>query len=188
MKGAQLVVSLAQDTIQVLVHLNETSDIYARQKPTFNYFLTAALASILLAVCNAPDVFADRCRQNFRDAVRLLKNISQQGQVSRRLWKSIRGTINRALSLETSVTPSDNAAATRVLDNDVHPGAQSSIGHAPRNVAATMLDLHGTVANGFGLETDLLNLFSAFEEVNGAMDGQTGLALDDEMTRFNSMI
>ncbi|KAF4440938.1 hypothetical protein F53441_12157 [Fusarium austroafricanum] len=49
MQGAQLVVNLAQDTIQVLVHLNETSDIYARQKATFNYFLSGALASILLA-------------------------------------------------------------------------------------------------------------------------------------------
>ncbi|RGP72013.1 transcription factor [Fusarium longipes] len=163
MQGAQLVVSLAQDTIQVLVNLNETSDIYTRQKPTFNYFLTAALASILLAVCNAPDVFADRCRQNFGDAVDLLKSFSQQGQVSRRLWKSIRGTINRALSL--SGAPNGNSTATRILNVQTQ-----DIGYERNS-----LDLDDSV-DRFGLETDLLNLFSAFEEVNGP-----NLGLDIEL-------
>ncbi|UZP35042.1 hypothetical protein NXS19_002858 [Fusarium pseudograminearum] len=195
-QGAQLVVSLAQDTIQVLVHLNETSDIYARQKPTFNYFLTTALASILLAVCNAPDLFANRCRQDFRDAVKLLENISQQGHVSRRLWRSIRGTINRALSLETSVTSSGNAVVTRTLDNEANAGVQRDAEHRLREVPAGSLDLGDLTSDGFGLETDLLNLFSAFEEENllkgplthGALDGQSGLGLDGDMTRFNSMM
>ncbi|PTD13435.1 hypothetical protein HYE67_010117 [Fusarium culmorum] len=195
-QGAQLVVSLAQDTIQVLVHLNETSDIYARQKPTFNYFLTTALASILLAVCNAPDLFANRCRQDFRDAVKLLENISQQGHVSRRLWRSIRGTINRALSLETSVASSGNAVVARTLDNEANAGVQRDAGHRLREVSAGSLDLGDLTSDGFGLETDLLNLFSAFEEDNllkgplthGALDGQSGLGLDGDMTRFNSMM
>ncbi|GKU04514.1 transcription factor [Fusarium langsethiae] len=196
MQGAQLVVSLAQDTIQVLVHLNETSDIYARQKPTFNYFLTAALASILLAVCNAPEVFANRCRQDFRDAVKLLENISQQGQVSRRLWRSIRGTINRALSLETSVTSSGNAVVARTLENETHSGAHRDAGHHHRDVSAGSLDLGDLTSDGFGLETDLLNLFSAFEEDNflksslthGASDGQAGVGLDGDLTRFGGIM
>ncbi|CAG1965698.1 unnamed protein product [Fusarium graminearum] len=195
-QGAQLVVSLAQDTIQVLVHLNETSDIYARQKPTFNYFLTTALASILLAVCNAPDLFANRCRQDFRDAVKLLENISQQGHVSRRLWRSIRGTINRALSLETSVTSSGNAVVARSLDNEANAGVQRDAGHRLREVSAGSLDLGDLTSDGFGLETDLLNLFSAFEEENilksslthGSLDGQAGIGMDGDLTRFNSMM
>uniref|UniRef100_A0A098D6I6 Xylanolytic transcriptional activator regulatory domain-containing protein n=1 Tax=Gibberella zeae (strain ATCC MYA-4620 / CBS 123657 / FGSC 9075 / NRRL 31084 / PH-1) TaxID=229533 RepID=A0A098D6I6_GIBZE len=195
-QGAQLVVSLAQDTIQVLVHLNETSDIYARQKPTFNYFLTTALASILLAVCNAPDLFANRCRQDFRDAVKLLENISQQGHVSRRLWRSIRGTINRALSLETSVTSSGNAVVARSLDNEANAGVQRDAGHRLREVSAGSLDLGDLTSDGFGLETDLLNLFSAFEEENilksslahGSLDGQAGIGMDGDLARFNSMM
>ncbi|KAL3607519.1 hypothetical protein FPOAC2_02504 [Fusarium poae] len=194
--GAQLVVSLAQDTIQVLLHLNETSDIYARQKPTFNYFLTAALASILLAVCNAPDVFANRCRQDFRDAVKLLENISQQGQVSRRLWKSIRGIINRALSLDTSLASSGNTGVTRTIENEDHSGAQKDAGHHHGDISTGSLDLGDLISDRFGLETDLLNLFSAFEEDNllkgpmthGGLDGQTGLGLDGDLTRFNGMM
>ncbi|OBS28350.1 hypothetical protein FPOA_02289 [Fusarium poae] len=196
LQGAQLVVSLAQDTIQVLLHLNETSDIYARQKPTFNYFLTAALASILLAVCNAPDVFANRCRQDFRDAVKLLENISQQGQVSRRLWKSIRGIINRALSLETSLASSGNAGVTRTIENEDNSGAQKDAGHHHGDISTGSLDLGDLISDRFGLETDLLNLFSAFEEDNllkgpmthGGLDGQTGLGLDGDLTRFNGMM
>jgi hypothetical protein len=196
LQGAQLVVSLAQDTIQVLLHLNETSDIYARQKPTFNYFLTAALASILLAVCNAPDVFANRCRQDFRDAVKLLENISQQGQVSRRLWKSIRGIINRALSLDTSLASSGNTGVTRTIENEDHSGAQKDAGHHHGDISTGSLDLGDLISDRFGLETDLLNLFSAFEEDNllkgpmthGGLDGQTGLGLDGDLTRFNGMM
>ncbi|KAL6921136.1 hypothetical protein FSST1_005162 [Fusarium sambucinum] len=196
LQGAQLVVSLAQDTIQVLVHLNETSDIYARQKPTFNYFLTAALASILLAVCNAPDVFANRCRQDFRDAVKLLENISQQGQVSRRLWRSIRGTINRALSLDTTLASSGNVAVARTLENEAHSGAQKDTGHHHEDISTGTLDLGDFISDRFGLETDLLNLFSAFEEdgllkgsmTHGGLDGQNGLGLDGDLARFDGMM
>ncbi|KAF4962588.1 hypothetical protein FSARC_9366 [Fusarium sarcochroum] len=187
MQGARLVVSLAQDTIQVLVHLNETSDIYARQKHTFNYFLTAALASILLAVCHGPDVFADRCRQSFLDAVRLLKGTSQQGQLSRRLWRSIRGTIHRALSLESPITPSGNTVNSGITQQDENNEAQRSQSivrdtqtNWSRYGTANSFNPDQSVNDMFGLETDLLNMFSAFEQDNMFKNGQVNGLLDGE--------
>lgn len=202
MQGAQLVVSLAQDTIQVLVNLNETSDIYARQKATFNYFLTGALATILLAVCHGPDVFADRCRQSFQDAVRLLKNISQHGQLGRRLWRSLKGTIHRALSLESPFTPTGNTALAEILQQQTPEVRQQQTlvpTNWPRNgLGSNFMDEN--MADMFGLETDLLNLFSAFEQdnmlrpvsqVNGLdqaaalPDQNGGVGQGDDMSRFN---
>ncbi|KAM0237824.1 hypothetical protein ACHAP5_008893 [Fusarium lateritium] len=205
-QGAQLVVGIAQDTIQVLVHLNETSDIYVRQVHTFNYFLTGALASILLAVCHAPDVFADRCRQSFQDAVRLLKNNSQQGHLGRRLWRSIRGMVNRALSIESPAAINGNKAAEDVPRQDgttvarhatVVPDDHSSWS---RNDMGSSLHMDDPVAHMFGLETDLLNLFSAFEQdnmmrvgqVNGLLDEQQvdqygAITQGDDLNRFNGI-
>ncbi|SCV58280.1 uncharacterized protein FFB14_15539 [Fusarium fujikuroi] len=202
MQGAQLVVSLAQDTIQVLVNLNETSEIYARQKATFNYFLTGALATILLAVCHGPDLFADRCRQSFQDAVRLLKNISQHGQLGRRLWRSLKGTIHRALSLESPITPTGNTALAEILQQETPEVRQQQTlvpTNWPRNgMGSNFMDEN--MADMFGLETDLLNLFSAFEQdnmlrpvsqVNGLdqaaalPDQNGGVGQGDDMSRFN---
>ncbi|KAF5696159.1 hypothetical protein FGLOB1_13731 [Fusarium globosum] len=202
MQGAQLVVSLAQDTIQVLVNLNETSEIYARQKATFNYFLTGALATILLAVCHGPDVFADRCRQSFQDAVRLLKNISQHGQLGRRLWRSLKGTIHRALSLESPITPTGNTALAEILQQETPEVRQQQTlvpTNWPRNGLGNNF-MDENMADMFGLETDLLNLFSAFEQdnmlrpvsqVNGLdqaavlPDQDGGVGQGDDMSRFN---
>ncbi|KAF5668238.1 hypothetical protein FDENT_11854 [Fusarium denticulatum] len=202
MQGAQLVVSLAQDTIQVLVNLNETSDIYARQKATFNYFLQGALATILLAVCHGPDVFADRCRQSFQDAVRLLKNLSQHGQLGRRLWRSLKGTIHRALSLESPITPTGNTALAEILQQETPEVRQQQTlvpTNWPRNgLGSNFMDENMT--DMFGLETDLLNLFSAFEQdnmlrpgsqVNGLdhpaalPDQNGGVGRGDDLSRFN---
>ncbi|KAM0217659.1 hypothetical protein ACHAQI_001709 [Fusarium lateritium] len=205
-QGAQLVVGIAQDTIQVLVHLNETSDIYVRQVHTFNYFLTGALASILLAVCHAPDVFADRCRQSFQDAVRLLKNNSQQGHLGRRLWRSIRGMVNRALSIESPVAINGNTAAEDVpRQNGTAVARYATIvpdDHTSwsRNDMVSGLHMGDPVADMFGLETDLLNLFSAFEQdnmmrvgqVNGLLDEQQvdqygAITQGDDLNRFNGI-
>ncbi|KJK90489.1 hypothetical protein H633G_05668 [Metarhizium anisopliae BRIP 53284] len=69
---AKVAVDLAQDTVQVLVHLNATSDIYSRQQNAFNYFLLGAFAVISLAICHAPNVFAAGCAQSFIDAIGLV--------------------------------------------------------------------------------------------------------------------
>jgi hypothetical protein len=67
-------VDIALDSIQVLMHLNATTDIYSLQQNAFNYFLLSSLAIIFLAVCHAPEVFASRCRKSFVDAVELVRS------------------------------------------------------------------------------------------------------------------
>ncbi|XP_044714413.1 fungal specific transcription factor domain-containing protein [Hirsutella rhossiliensis] len=49
LRSAWLVVNIALDSVQILVHLNATTDIYSRQQNAFNYFLVSAMAVIFLA-------------------------------------------------------------------------------------------------------------------------------------------
>ncbi|KAM0345616.1 hypothetical protein ACHAPU_006269 [Fusarium lateritium] len=193
-QGTQLVVNIAQDTIQVLVHLNESSDIYARQVHTFNYFLAGALASILLAVCHAPDMFADRCRQTFKDAVRLLKNNSRREQLSRRLWRSIRGTINRALSLQSPIAQGGNQVTrgmSRLDESSVtrqgQVAARDDETSWPRSGMPGDINVDDSMDDMFGLETDLLNLFSAFEQDN-VLRGQFNGVFQEQDTESGTIV
>ena len=88
--AAQRVVDIAKDTIQVLAHLNRTSNIYHTQQVCFNYFLVSALATLFLAVCHGPNFFSESCRAEFYMALELVKGFSSKSLISRRLWKTIR--------------------------------------------------------------------------------------------------
>ncbi|CAO2652502.1 Nn.00g007850.m01.CDS01 [Neocucurbitaria sp. VM-36] len=98
-QSAYLVVDIAKDSIQILVHLNETSDIYVREQSIYHYYLLSALAVVLLAVCHAPHAFAKACRDPFVSAVELVKGFSSHSTASRRLWRSIRGLLPVVKSL-----------------------------------------------------------------------------------------
>ncbi|KAF2622446.1 hypothetical protein BU25DRAFT_402429 [Macroventuria anomochaeta] len=115
MQSAQLVVDIAKDSIQVLVHLNETSDIYARQQSVYHYYLLSALAVLLLAVCHAPSMFAEASRESFISAVELVKGFSRHGTASRRLWKSIRGLLPvvKSLGLHGEAGPQTSNPTTK---------------------------------------------------------------------------
>jgi hypothetical protein len=104
---AQIVVETAKDTIQVLVHLHRSSNIYLRQQVTFNYFLISALAAILLAVCHAPALYSSQCRDSFYNAIQLVRGFSKISTGSRRLWKSVKGLLPgaRALGLHNGQEP-----------------------------------------------------------------------------------
>ncbi|KLU92635.1 hypothetical protein MAPG_11580 [Magnaporthiopsis poae ATCC 64411] len=88
------------DSIQVLVHLNDSSDIYRRQQAAFNYFLLSALAVLFLAVANDPETFAAPCKKSLHSAIDLLRHLSRHSWGSRRLWRSVRGIIPRLRYLE----------------------------------------------------------------------------------------
>lgn len=98
-RKAWLVVEIAQDSIQVLMHLNSTSDIYRRQQSAFNYFLISSLAVIFLAVCHDPGTFSEPCRRAFHGAVKLVRDFSRHSQASHRLWGSIKGLLPRLCRL-----------------------------------------------------------------------------------------
>ncbi|KAM3503595.1 hypothetical protein MY11210_008657 [Beauveria gryllotalpidicola] len=129
---ARVAVDLARDTVQVLVHLNATSDIYSRQQNAFNYFLASAFAVISLALCHAPHIFAAPCTQSFMDAAGLVKGFSRHSMASKRLWKSIRGLSPRLKSLGVG---SGNSGAK---EQQQHQQQQQQQQHQQQTVAGVV--------------------------------------------------
>lgn len=106
---AHTVVKVAKDTIRILTHINRTSDIYRVQQTMFNYFLISALAVLFLAVAHAPAEFSPECRDEFYNALDLVRGLSGESYVSKRLWRTVRtlkevgprlGLVSREMLLE----------------------------------------------------------------------------------------
>ncbi|EXF81283.1 fungal specific transcription factor [Colletotrichum fioriniae PJ7] len=195
---ARLVVDIAIDSISVLVHLSETSDIYERQQSAFNYFLLSSLAVIFLAVCHGTRIFAEPCRDSFLAAVELVKCFSRQGTASRRLWKSIRGLL--PLAHRIGLRGDENAGGRRVdageqqslniISSSSHPmdtvieeenptsamGLASDFATMPSAQPMGMSAEFGAGApDAFALSNDLMFLFDAFGQTediwaNGMQD------------------
>ncbi|KAF5020453.1 hypothetical protein F66182_7532 [Fusarium sp. NRRL 66182] len=179
-QSAWLVVDIAQDTIQVLVHLHSTTDIYSRQQNAFNYFLLGALAVIFLAVSHAPETFAAPCRKTFLEGVNLVRGLSRHNVISRRLWNSIRGLIPRMKTLGlpngnsddnetikdgevgTSSSRDDTAAAAGGLDEQM-PIAMSENDMFPLgDMVMPDTDFSSSVPDMYQMRDDLMSLFDAF--------------------------
>lgn len=178
-RAAWLVVDIAQDSVQVLVHLNSTTDIYSRQQNVFNYFLLSAMAIIFLAVCHAPDVFTAPCRKSFLDAVELVRGFSRHSMVSRRLWNSIRGLLPRLKSLGMGSSSDEGHHELDAAPGSPNMGVAGSPGHAnhTHHLETTddinVSDIHtdsgimpdldmGGIPDMFQMRNDLLSLFDAF--------------------------
>jgi hypothetical protein len=196
LQSARLVVEIAQDSIQVLVHLNETSDIYARQQSAFNYFLLSPLAVILLAVCHAPGIFAEPCRESFLAATELVRGLSRRSMASRRLWRSIRGLLPTIKSLGLRRDENEQPGTTarnrhRADDADIssaghhelaenaalapqgniHSGLNDGIWIPPE--AGDSPDLPNSLPDIYQISNDLMGLFDAFGQatVGAPSDG-----------------
>ncbi|KAF4962579.1 hypothetical protein FSARC_9357 [Fusarium sarcochroum] len=196
-QNAQLVVNIAQDTIQILVHLHATTDIYSRQQNTFNYFLLSAIAVIFLAVCHAPEVFAAPCRQTFSEGVDLVRGLSRQSAISRRLWNSIRGMIPRMktfgfphVSCEDSAAQRGDGSGTINDQNhitEVTAGLDQQIPVAiPENdmfhfgdIMVSDADLGSSVPDMYQMRNDLLDLFDAFGQGQQFLQSGQGTFGDD---------
>ncbi|KAF5686679.1 hypothetical protein FDENT_5682 [Fusarium denticulatum] len=179
-QNAWLVVDIAQDTIQVLVHLHATTDIYKRQQNVFNYFLLSALAVIFLAVCHAPEIFSVPCKRTFSDGVELVRGLSRHNIVSKRLWKSIRGMIPRMNTFGFPQNGEDgeprkddeNGATSEQTVPQVDVNAEEHVPMAmPVNEAFSFgdmmfgdTDVANSVPDMFQMSESLLNLFNAFGE------------------------
>ena len=87
---AHTVMDVAKDTIRVLTHINQTSDLYRTAQVMFNAFLTSALAVLFLAVSHTPAVFAESVREEFYMALDLVRGFSKGSWAGKRLWKTIR--------------------------------------------------------------------------------------------------
>ncbi|KAI6762587.1 hypothetical protein HG530_008567 [Fusarium avenaceum] len=196
-QNARLVVDIAQDTIQVLVHLHATTDIYSRQQNVFNYFLLSALAVLFLAVCHAPDIFAGPCRKTFSEGVELVRGLSRHNIVSKRLWKSIRGMIPRMKTFGFSHTNGDESdlpregANTGVDEgNDAEATALEHTVPMPEvdddfSFGDMMMpeDLASSVPDMFQMRNDLLDLFDAFGQGQQFLNPVPGTFGEDDCLR-----
>ena len=90
LRQANTVVDIAKDTIRILTHMNRTTDFYRTQQIMFNYFLISALAVLFLAVSHAPAQFSESSRDEFYQALELVRGLSATSYVSKRLWKTIK--------------------------------------------------------------------------------------------------
>ncbi|SCB65057.1 unnamed protein product [Fusarium graminearum] len=213
-QSAWLVVDIAQDTIQVLVHLHSTTDIYSRQQSAFNYFLLSALAVLFLAVCHAPETFSAPCRRTFSDGVDLVRGLSRHSMVSKRLWKSIRGVIPRIKSFGFPTTQNESQEQSEG-DGEATGGANGQVGPTQLTAAVEEQmpvptidgealpfgdivmpegDFLGSVPDMFQMRNDLLDLFDAIgqgqqflQPVPGAFTHDTDFATTTEETHDISM-
>lgn len=183
--AARLVVDIAKDSIEVLVDLAETSDIYARQQAAFNYFLLSALAVILLAVCNAPRTFSNSCYESFSSAVELVRNFSRGSLASKRLWNGIRGLLPavRTLGLNVGSEASNNQHETPASAAQQGPAQAQEPTQPPPVVMPSTLAPESTasIPNTLQMGDDLMGLFNAF----GQADSET-MMFDDSLPALDS--
>lgn len=155
---AHIVVKVAKDTIRILTYLNQTSDIYKSQQITFNYFLVSALAVLFLAVAHAPVEFNQECRDEFYMAIDLVRGLSSNSYISRRLWKTIK-TIKE-------VGPRLGLAVRNEEIQDAHSSAAVAMaglaGHSMDELALFSNGRNGTMLDTpHGMASDLTTLFEA---------------------------
>jgi hypothetical protein len=155
---ARVVVTVAKDTIRILTHINQTSDIYRSQQTMFNYFLISALAVLFLAVAHAPAEFSQQARDEFYMALELVRRLSSNSYVSKRLWKTIKTLKEVGPSLGLVVRTEDTS--------DAHSSAAVAMaGLAGHQVDEMALYSNGRNGNNLdtphGMASDLTTLFEA---------------------------
>lgn len=182
MASAELVVDIAKDSIEVLVQLAGTTDIYIRQQAVFNHFLLSALAVILVAVCHAPAMF-ESCRTTFSHAVDLVKSLSRDSHASRRLWKSIRGLLHgvKVLAQRGAPVPQGHHEDPR----ERQQSAPKSPPHANDGSAAALSpEIDTTLPDLLDMGNDLMDLFEGFGQQRPGLQsvdafGSLGLSVQD---------
>ncbi|KAI9801953.1 MAG: hypothetical protein M1825_003008 [Sarcosagium campestre] len=141
------VVDVAKDTIRLLSHLHASSDIYRTQQVCFNYFLVSALAVLFLAVSHAPAQFSMLCRDEFYQALDLVKGFSSKSYISKRLWKTIRGLKDVGPKLGLTSRDSSGQGSARGLGSMSDIRRESSA-DAHSTAAVAMAGLAGQAVNG----------------------------------------
>jgi hypothetical protein len=171
---AHIVVKVAKDTVRILTFVNQTSDIYRAQHVMFNYFLMSALAVLFLAVAHAPAEFSQQCRDEFYQALELVRGLSSKSHVCKRLWRTIKTLKEVGPRLGLAV------------QNDETADAHSSAAVAMAGLAGHPVDEMALYSNGrngpnldtpHGMALDLTTLFEAAGgtfQLNGFGMGTSG--------------
>lgn len=181
LESAHIVVKVSKDTIRILTYIDQTSDIYKTQQTMFNYFLISALAVLFLAVAHAPAEFSSQCRDEFYMALDLVRGLSSNSYVSKRLWKTIKVLKEVGPSLGLNVRNADTV--------DAHSSAAVAMaglaGHQVDEMAIFSNGRNGrnghTLDTPHGMASDLTNLFEAAGGFSNMLQNGFGLS-SGEMT------
>lgn len=196
---AQTVVDVAKDTIRVLTHINQTTDLYRTQQVLFNAFLTSAVAVLFLAVSHTPAIFAENVREEFYMALDLVRGFSKGSWIGQRLWRTIRvlKEVGPKLGLAANMT---GAAPTQAYKDDMDPNRSAAVamaglaGHHVDELALFNGGAQeqksgpgtGSSTSPDGMANDLTSLFEAaggFQQLgNGMNGGQAGEGLYNAQT------
>ena len=170
---AQTAVDVAKDTVRVLTHINQTSDLYRTQQVLFNAFLTSALAVLFLAVAHTPANFADNVREEFHMALDLIRGFSKGSWISKRLWKTIRmlKEVGPKLGLLSEDSESGQNQQQQVK-GELDPSRSAAVamaGLAGHNVDEMALYPAWSVPTGSSSSPDVManDLTSLFEAAGG---------------------
>jgi hypothetical protein len=159
------VVGVAKETIQILSAINQATDVYRSQQSLYNYFLASALAALFLAVAHAPGEFSSMVRDEFYMALELVRGLSANSFVAKRLWKTIK--------VLKEIGPKIGLAAERTAEDPHASAAVSMVGLAGHDIGQIQLPVtSGAVAGQpevwHGVADDLTHLFEAAGGIPGA--------------------
>lgn len=184
---AQKVVDIAKDSIRVLSHIKQTSDLYDTQQMLFNAFLLAALAALFLSVAHAPAMFAENVREEYYMGIDLVKGFSKDSYVGKRLWKQLRLLIEVGPRLGLTSTSKDrdhDRRPSHQVKGELDPSRSAAVamaGLAGHNVDEMALfsgaGWAGETNNSTSPEALAADLSSLFEAAGafGPMGGQGGI-------------
>lgn len=182
MDHAQAVVNVAKDTIRILTHTNQTSDIYRTQQVMFNYFLISALAVLFLAVSHAPAQFSSQCRDEFYMALDLVRGLSANSYVSKRLWKTIR--VLKEVGPKLGLNVRNSAVDTADAHSTAAVAMAGLAGHPVDEIAIFSNGRNGHMLGNSpnGMANDLTNLFEAAGGFANIMSNGFGLPSGEVVT------
>ncbi|KAF4419282.1 putative transcriptional regulatory protein [Colletotrichum fructicola Nara gc5] len=184
---AQRVVDLAKDTIRLLNHLNNTTNMYRKIQVFYHQFLTSAISVLFLAAVHAPVKFSASVREEFYMALELVKDLSAKSWVSQRLWRTISSLKEVAPSIglrnQADEDPHNSAAlamaglATGRLSTD--PGPIAPYGRSMASAAPAMpqpqptsnMDGIPSPSNGTRIQTEMSRIFEGYMGLNGYSTG-----------------
>ena len=174
---AQRVIDVAKDTIRVLTHINQTSDLYRTHQMLFNAFLTSALAVLFLAVSHAPAIFAEDVKEEFYMGLDLVRGFSKNSWIGKRLWKTIRVLKEIGPKIGLAARENSNGATPHPqqgANNDLDPSRSAAVamaGLAGHNVDENALyggnGHQWAMPSGISPEGMVHDLTSLFEAAGG---------------------
>lgn len=174
---AHRVVDIAKDTIRVLTHIKQTSNLYDTQQMLFNAFLTSALAVLFLAVAHTPAIFAENVREEYYMGIELVRGFSKHSYVGKRLWRSVRVLIDVAPKLGlTSKDKEHDRRGSQQIKGELDPSRSAAVamaglaGHDVDEMAlyqGTSQGWSGEIGSSTSPEALAADLSSLFEAAGG---------------------